>query len=140
MLVYDISCPVNSSVMRLEVFMLEQSKTTVKCQDCGEILSEPTNTPVDKRGSCPNCGSKARHFEVEVFERVEVHSLHARPKIWHCIYCGWHCNEPHNDYICKQCHQIRPFAGGSATMKECRNCEQWSLAIAAFCEWCGKNI
>jgi hypothetical protein len=65
--------------------------------------------------------------------------VYARPKIWHCIYCGWKCEELYNDYFCNICNSIRPFAGGSVTMKMCRNCEQWSLANASFCEWCGQR-
>lgn len=66
--------------------------------------------------------------------------LLARPKVWHCVYCGWKCEESYNDYICKSCYMIRPLAGGSATMKACGKCEQWSLAIASFCEWCGEKF
>ncbi len=53
--------------------MSEQSKSTMKCQDCDEVLNEPTDTPVDQRSPCPNCGSKARHFEVVISETIEVH-------------------------------------------------------------------
>lgn len=66
--------------------------------------------------------------------------LYSRPKNWHCIFCGWECNESFNDYICKQCSQLRPFAGGSATMVKCSACEGFSLAVARYCEWCGERI
>jgi hypothetical protein len=66
--------------------------------------------------------------------------LYARPKNWHCIFCGWRCDEDFNDYICKQCGKLRPFAGGSATMIKCKACEGFSLALARFCEWCGASI
>lgn len=66
--------------------------------------------------------------------------LYARPKNWHCIFCGWACDESFNDYICKQCNKLRPFAGGSATMKNCSNCDGFSLAVAEYCEWCGQHI
>jgi hypothetical protein len=65
---------------------------------------------------------------------------YTRPKIWHCIICGWRCEEDYNDYICKQCNTLRTFAGGSATMVECRACKQWSLARASYCEWCGEKF
>ena len=42
--------------------------------------------------------------------------LFSRPVTWHCVFCGWRCTESFNDYICKSCERIRPFAGGSATM------------------------
>lgn len=63
--------------------------------------------------------------------------LFSRPATWHCVFCGWRCTESFNDYICKSCERIRPFAGGSATMITCHSCKQMSLAIASFCEWCG---
>jgi|SRR6185369_8362673 len=66
--------------------------------------------------------------------------LYARPKNWHCIFCGWKCNEDYNDYLCKQCSKIRPFVGGSATMVKCGSCEGYSLGLAEYCEWCGKRF
>ena len=66
--------------------------------------------------------------------------LFGRPKNWHCIFCGWKCQERVNDYICKQCKQIRPFAGGQATMIKCRVCGGFSLALAHYCEWCGGDV
>lgn len=62
-----------------------------------------------------------------------------RPKHWHCIACGWRCDQSYNDYLCGQCGAIRPFLGGSATMMQCRHCRQWNLALARFCEWCGAS-
>jgi len=46
--------------------------------------------------------------------------LYARPKNWFCIFCGWKCNESFNDYICKRCGQLRPFA---AARQRCVNAE-----------------
>jgi hypothetical protein len=66
--------------------------------------------------------------------------LAGRPKDWHCIACGWRCDEPGNDYLCARCGAVRPFAGGGATMLQCRSCKEWSLALAHFCEWCGTHI
>jgi hypothetical protein len=66
--------------------------------------------------------------------------LYPRPKNWHCIFCGWRCTEDFNDYICKQCGKIRPFAGGTATMVKCKGCGGFSLALAQFCEWCGQSV
>ena len=66
--------------------------------------------------------------------------LAGRPKQWHCIACGWRCDEPGNDYLCARCGAVRPFAGGAATMIQCRACKAWSLALACFCEWCGNKI
>ena len=70
--------------------------------------------------------------------RVETH--YARPKVWHCMFCGWRCEEPWNDYQCRRCDVLRPFAGGSATVARCVSCGEWSLALARFCEWCGTQI
>lgn len=66
--------------------------------------------------------------------------LYARPANWFCVFCGWKCNEKFNDYICKRCGKIRPFAGGSATMIECRLCQGFSLGVASYCEWCGHSF
>jgi hypothetical protein len=64
-----------------------------------------------------------------------------RPEVpWYCMYCGWKCTESFNDYMCKSCNQLRPWAGGSATMRSCRKCEHWSLALATYCEWCGARM
>jgi hypothetical protein len=59
-----------------------------------------------------------------------------RPARWHCIYCG-SLAAPSNDYLCVQCGQARPFAGGRATMVYCKRCDNFSLGIALYCEWCG---
>jgi TIR domain len=66
--------------------------------------------------------------------------LYSRPVTWYCIFCGRKCTEPLNDYACRSCKRIRPFAGGAATMIGCRSCKQWSLALASFCEWCGSRV
>ena len=66
--------------------------------------------------------------------------LFSRPKNWHCIFCGWKCDDSFNDYMCKQCNNFRPFSGGSSTMVKCRACEGFSLAVAQYCEWCGARI
>jgi hypothetical protein len=63
--------------------------------------------------------------------------LYSRPMTWFCIFCGWKCDESFNDYLCKSCKAVRPFAGGSATVVTCSRCKQMSLGIARFCEWCG---
>jgi hypothetical protein len=72
------------------------------------------------------------------FGRVEFQ--YARPRVWHCIYCGWRCDDQNNSYLCLNCKAVRTFAGGSATMKICRRCGQCSLAVATFCEWCGIDL
>jgi hypothetical protein len=66
--------------------------------------------------------------------------LYSRPVTWHCIFCGWKCGESFNDYICKACKAIRPFAGGGSTMLVCNSCKQLSLGVARFCEWCGSRF
>lgn len=71
---------------------------------------------------------------------VELVASYPRPARWFCIYCGWECTESFNDYICKSCGQLRPWAGGSATMRSCSKCKQLSLAIAKYCEWCGNQL
>jgi hypothetical protein len=64
-------------------------------------------------------------------------ALTPRPKLWHCIVCGWRCDDSWNDYLCGQCRSVRPFMGGSATLMQCGRCAQWNLLLARFCEWCG---
>lgn len=63
-----------------------------------------------------------------------------RPKRWHCLFCGWRCDDPANDYQCRQCSQLRPYLGGSCTMVQCRVCQGFSLGLARFCEWCGQAM
>jgi hypothetical protein len=36
------------------------------CANCGEPITEPANTPVEKRQPCPKCGSTTRTFSVEI--------------------------------------------------------------------------
>jgi len=72
------------------------------------------------------------------FGRVE--SYYARPRVWHCIYCGWRCDLSYDNYFCHQCESIRPFFAPGATMVECKSCKQWSLGIALYCEWCGERF
>jgi hypothetical protein len=69
-----------------------------------------------------------------------VSSIYARPKIWHCIFCGWCCKSPNNDYMCVACRTVRPFAGDEATLVICPECGQGSLGVAKYCEWCGTHL
>lgn len=73
-------------------------------------------------------------------DEITLVDVAGRPKQWHCMGCGWRCNEPGNDYLCRQCGALRPFVGGGATMILCKTCNQWSLVLARFCEWCGNKI
>jgi hypothetical protein len=66
--------------------------------------------------------------------------LYSRPVGWHCMFCGWKCNESFNDYICQSCGRIRPFAGGTSTMIQCSSCKQMNLVLARYCEWCGTRF
>jgi len=40
------------------------------CGNCGETLTEPASTPVEKRQPCPKCGSTRRNFSVELTASV----------------------------------------------------------------------
>jgi hypothetical protein len=42
------------------------------CGNCGELLTEPANTPVETRQPCPKCGSTRRNISVRVTESVTV--------------------------------------------------------------------
>ncbi len=45
---------------------MSEKTTVVKCGQCGKVLDEPSDTPLQKRTPCPECGSIARHFEREI--------------------------------------------------------------------------
>ena len=98
----------------------------------GEVVSvvQGRDSAAD-RGDSPQPSADARPATA---------SLYARPQDWFCIFCGWKCDESFNDYICKQCGQLRPFVGGSATVRQCGRCEGLSLAVAQYCEWCGMRF
>ena len=43
---------------------------TTACGNCGEPLTEPASTPVEKRQPCPKCGSSRRNLSVEMTDSV----------------------------------------------------------------------
>lgn len=45
------------------------------CGNCGEPLTEPASTPVEKRLPCPKCGSTRRSFMVEMRESVTASAI-----------------------------------------------------------------
>lgn len=49
-------------------------RASVTCQDCGQELDEPSHLSPDEREPCPNCGSRARKFEVRIESRVGASS------------------------------------------------------------------
>jgi hypothetical protein len=69
-----------------------------------------------------------------------VASFYGRPRLWHCVYCGWRCDLSYDNYFCHQCKGIRPFLAPGATMRQCLGCKEFSIAIAAFCEWPGASF
>lgn len=83
-------------------------------------------------------GAEVRDPFAARFGRVETY--YARPRVWHCIYCGWRCDLDYDNYLCHQCKAVRPFFAPGATMVKCSSCAQWSLAMASFCEWCGRSF
>ena len=54
--------------------MSEEVNKRIRCGECGNVLSEASDSPLDERASCPKCGSKARHFEIIVGESLQLHS------------------------------------------------------------------
>ncbi len=42
------------------------------CGNCGEPLSAPASTPVEKRQPCPKCGSTRRSFSAEMSLSIKV--------------------------------------------------------------------
>lgn len=83
-------------------------------------------------------GAEIRDPFAKKMDRVE--SFYGRPRVWHCIQCGWRCDLSYNNYLCHQCKAIRPFFAPGATMVRCGACSQWSIAIASYCEWCGTKV
>lgn len=94
----------------------------ISCEPAAIRSAEP-----DPQAGAPNAGQADPDFV----------AVARRPKHWHCIACGWRCDQSYNDYLCGQCGTIRPFVGGSATMMQCGQCREWNLVLARFCEWCG---
>jgi len=45
------------------------------CGNCGETITDPTNTPVEKRQPCPNCGSTRRNFSVELTDSIVLSAI-----------------------------------------------------------------
>lgn len=66
--------------------------------------------------------------------------LYGRPVRWHCIFCGNGPMPGYNDYACTNCKNLRPFMGGSCTVRGCHECRQMNLAVASYCEWCGSRF
>ena len=83
-------------------------------------------------------GAEIRDPFAARFDREQTY--YARPRVWHCVYCGWRCDLSYDNYLCHECKGIRPFFAPGATKMLCKSCGQWTIAIAAFCEWCGKRL
>jgi hypothetical protein len=45
---------------------MSKQTTVVKCQQCRKVLGEPSDTPLQRRTPCPECGSIARRVEKEI--------------------------------------------------------------------------
>ena len=60
-----------------------------------------------------------------------------RHRASYCVYCGWKQADSQNDNCCGRCGLVRHVSGGSDTMAQCLNCEEWSLAGGKYCEFCG---
>lgn len=63
-------------------------------------------------------GAEVRDPFAARFGRVETY--YARPKVWHCIYCGWRCDFDDDNYLCHRCKSVRPFFAPGATMVKCK--------------------
>lgn len=46
----------------------------VKCQECGEVLDDASDTLVDERVACKQRGSKARRVEIVIDATLQLHS------------------------------------------------------------------
>ena len=54
--------------------MKESINKLVTCGECGYVLEEPVNTPIDKRIPCPSCGSAKRLLKVNITTSVGISS------------------------------------------------------------------
>jgi hypothetical protein len=92
---------------------------------------------LDTLGVNKSVASGAALFDpfADRYERVKY--IYTRPRSWFCIYCGCKHNGGNK---CAECKTLRPFAGASTTMVQCPSCEQFSIAAALYCEWCGVKI
>jgi predicted nucleic acid-binding Zn-ribbon protein len=50
------------------------SNPTVLCANCGRELTEPVESTKEAREPCPNCGSEARKFHVELTSTIQATS------------------------------------------------------------------
>jgi hypothetical protein len=60
--------------------------------------------------------------------------------VWHCMVCGWRCDDPSALAVCKRCKARRPPRTGTETLIDCQQCGKLSLATAVHCEACGAKI
>ena len=67
-------------------------------------------------------------------------NMYSRPVQWYCVYCGTGPMPSFDDYMCTSCAKLRPFMGGSCTVRECSRCRQMNLLLASYCEWCGAML
>lgn len=50
-----------------------EKERIVKCADCGRVLDEQTDRPVEHRDPCRACGSRMRHVELTIEDPLEFH-------------------------------------------------------------------
>jgi len=46
--------------------------TVVRCGDCGAVLDERSNVPVERRKPCPSCGATSRKFEISLSATLKL--------------------------------------------------------------------
>src|ERR1700675_3237578 len=63
-------CWVRQVVRRVFTRRRQAVAESTACGNCGELLAEPANTPVEKRQPCPKCGSTRRNFPVVTTESL----------------------------------------------------------------------
>ena len=91
-------------------------------------------------GLDPASGSGGTLYDPYARQFGRQDSLYSRPVRWFCSFCGAGPMPSYNDYQCVQCTKLRPFMGGSCTMRGCAECRQMNLAVALYCEWCGTRL
>jgi hypothetical protein len=53
---------------------MEEQVTVVMCKQCRKALDEPSDTPIEERAPCPDCGFTSRDFDITVRCSVSIQS------------------------------------------------------------------
>lgn len=48
------------------------TELSISCKECGILLDELPNTPIEERKPCPKCGSIVRTFTVQLEDQIKI--------------------------------------------------------------------